>query len=286
MIGCASHGAPAVGAANVWRRDGEKTQRMTGGGRTTIRNGGQAMTDSRLPPRHALWEQAVRAWQWGKWAFAAVAATFALMTLAQAWNLVHAAWTVHPACGVAVALALLSAMGWLVGRPLAAYLRRPKVAEPPTLPEDRPPTPQELRRVVKYLGRALVAAEANPELAETRKLLAPARVELAAWDAKLAAAPADQGAALERELAKWCDRSMDPIWAPADAKAEQAIHAEALNIGLATALSPNGTLDAYLMLWRATHLASRIAELHYGRPGFVGSLCICRDVAVATAVAG
>jgi putative membrane protein len=221
-----------------------------------------------------------------KWVLGVGAAVFALMALSQAWNLVHAAWTLHPAAGVATAAVLLAAVGYFIGRPIAAYLTRPKVAEPPALPEGRAPTPGELRRVTKYMAHALDAAERNPELAETRGLLPAARRELAAWDAKLASASADQGAALEKELAAWADRTMDPIWKPVDAKVEQAIHAEAVNVGIATAVSPNGTLDAYVMLWRATHLVGRIAELHYGRPGLVGSLHVCRDVAVATAVAG
>ena len=40
------------------------------------------------------------------------------------------------------------------------------------------------------------------------------------------------------------------------------------------------------MLWRSVNLVSRLAVLYYGRPGFWGTLAICRDVSIATALAG
>jgi hypothetical protein len=79
---------------------------------------------------------------------------------------------------------------------------------------------------------------------------------------------------------------MAPIWRPVEKRVEETIYSEAINVGVATAISPNGTLDAYVMLWRATKLVSRIAELHYGRPGLLGTGAVIRDVAIATAAAG
>jgi hypothetical protein len=57
-------------------------------------------------------------------------------------------------------------------------------------------------------------------------------------------------------------------------------------VGLATAASPNGVLDAFVMLWRSVRLVSELGLLYYGRPGVWGVLAICRDVSAAVAVAG
>jgi hypothetical protein len=54
-------------------------------------------------------------------------------------------------------------------------------------------------------------------------------------------------------------------------------------LGVGTAASPNGVLDAYLMLWRSLALVSRLAVLYYGRPGVLGTLRVARDVGMATA---
>ena len=45
-------------------------------------------------------------------------------------------------------------------------------------------------------------------------------------------------------------------------------------MGIATAVSPNGTLDAFIVLLRNANMVSRIANLYYGRPGARGSLVI------------
>ena len=48
-----------------------------------------------------------------------------------------------------------------------------------------------------------------------------------------------------------------------------------------TALSPNGTLDAFLVLWRNVNLVASLARLYYGRPGLPGTWLILRDVSLA-----
>jgi len=48
-----------------------------------------------------------------------------------------------------------------------------------------------------------------------------------------------------------------------------------------TALSPNGTLDAFLVLWRNINLVAALARLYYGRPGLIGTGVILRDVSSA-----
>jgi uncharacterized membrane protein YcjF (UPF0283 family) len=70
---------------------------------------------------------------------------------------------------------------------------------------------------------------------------------------------------------------------PLDAEAERVIRNEALGVGVATAVSMNGTMDAFIVLWRNVNLVSKIARIYYGRPGPRAGLAIFRDVA-ATAL--
>ena len=88
------------------------------------------------------------------------------------------------------------------------------------------------------------------------------------------------------KLSEWSNRRMMPVLSDVDEKADRLIYQEALSVGLATAASPNGVLDAFVMLWRGVRLVSEIGILYYGRPGLWGTLAICRDVSFAVAVAG
>jgi hypothetical protein len=96
----------------------------------------------------------------------------------------------------------------------------------------------------------------------------------------------DDASKLNEELSQWAKKTLTPIWEPVEQRVERMIYEEALKVGVATAVSPNGTLDAYLMLWRSANLIGEIAALHYGRPGLLGTARIGRDVAIAVAVAG
>ena len=75
--------------------------------------------------------------------------------------------------------------------------------------------------------------------------------------------------------------AMVPILEPLDRRAEVLIHRESLAIGTMTALSPNGTVDAFIVLWRNVNLVAALARLYYGRPGLSGTWLIVRDVASA-----
>jgi hypothetical protein len=72
---------------------------------------------------------------------------------------------------------------------------------------------------------------------------------------------------------------------PLDKQVEQLIHAEAVGVGVATALSMNGTVDAFIVLWRNANLVAKISRIYFGRPHLLGSLRILRDVAAIVVVA-
>lgn len=63
-----------------------------------------------------------------------------------------------------------------------------------------------------------------------------------------------------------------------DDRVKMVIEKEARAVGVATALSPYGLIDAAVVLWRNGRLVLRIAEIYGGRPGGWGSLRLVRNV--------
>jgi hypothetical protein len=234
----------------------------------------------------AIWGQLLRMLRIVKWAAGALAVLFLVLLAQPAIALVHAASGVHPALGWTVGIALGAGLAALVGVPAVKYWRAPRIVVPPALPEDRPPTPKELARTVRWLEALLGNGARHPLLASERGPIASAQEELRQFGEKLRTAAAADGDRLHHELAEWSERTLPPIWRPIEEEAERLIHEEAITVGIATALSPNGTLDAFVMVWRSSRLVSRLAALNYGRPGLRGTFLVLRDVAIATAAAG
>lgn len=193
--------------------------------------------------------------------------------------------------GVHPALGYLSLVGLGIGSALVVYpawrfLKMPPVVEPPPLPSGGVMNSRQLAAEIHYLDRYLANCERNPAFEADRAVLQRARQELALLSAQAKGAPDASVAVLGANLSDWCCRSMEPALANVDARAERLIYQEALSVGLATAASPNGVLDAFVMLWRSVRLVSQMGVLYYGRPGVLGVAAICRDVSMAVAVAG
>ncbi len=180
---------------------------------------------------------------------------------------------------VAIGLSL-----WLLGGPVYRFLRVPVVVAPPCLPErDEPWRDADLRRRTAFLLRYLRGLRRNPLLRDAGAGIAAAAEDLRALERRIAAAP--DPAAARAILGAFERDRVDALLAPLDREADRLIRAEALSVGLATALSPNGTLDAFLVLWRNANLVSRLANVYYGRPGVRGSLRILSDVSTAALLA-
>ena len=225
-------------------------------------------------------------WRSVKIAASVVIVIFALSILLQVVTFVRTAYDMHPAAGWLVGIGVVAGLGLLIGVPIAAYLRTPKVVDPPYVADPEAPTARDLYSIVDYLDRVLVHAAGNPAFAETRDKVPAARTELADFRNRIRPMTGAEGQALDREIAAWSERTLGPIWKPVNKMVERLIYQEAVTVGVATAISPNGTLDAYLMLWRSSNLIAQIATIHYGRPGLFGTLAVMRDVAAATAIAG
>ena len=66
-----------------------------------------------------------------------------------------------------------------------------------------------------------------------------------------------------------------------DERVEQEIRRSALRLGVASSFISMALLDGLLTLWFSVRLVRRVAELHGGRPGFVGTAHLLREVSLA-----
>ena len=203
----------------------------------------------------------------------------AAFRVAEVWRFFHG---IHPLAGVAFLLAFALATAWLVGRPVVAFLRVPRAIQPPDLPEPSRRTPADLVWHLAYVERYVSSLEKNPEwggstdeVARAVDLCRALREEARAASTEDLPRLVERTTAIERE-------QVARLLVPLDRRAVEEIRAEALRVGVATAVSPYGSLDAFLVLWRNVNLVSRVARVYYGRPGPRGTLRVVRDVAAAT----
>jgi hypothetical protein len=171
----------------------------------------------------------------------------------------------------------------LIGVPVVRFLRLPTVLTPPKAPAKREDwKARHIAARYRFLERYLAHAARNP-LLEGSKREVRAAARAAAEAARRPGGDGDEpalGALLRFERER-----VDPLLAPLDREVDKVIRSEALAVGVSTAVSPNGTLDAFLVLWRNANLVSRIANVYYGKPGARGSLRILRDVSAAALLA-
>jgi hypothetical protein len=169
---------------------------------------------------------------------------------------------------------------WLLGPPVARFLRVPRAIRPPRLPgKDEPWSATDVRARAAFLGAYLDSMGRNELLRESLPGIDAAKAELLRLP--LSADPA----VARHALSKFERERVDALLSPLDRQADAIIRKEALAVGVATALAPNGTLDAFLVLWRNANLVSRLANTYYGRPGVRGSLRILGDVGSAALLA-
>jgi uncharacterized membrane protein YcjF (UPF0283 family) len=193
---------------------------------------------------------------------------------------------VHPLVGHGFLVAVLALVVWLVGVPIARYLRVPVALKPPEMAgKSEEVTTVQVQRRARFLAHYVRSLRKNPLMADSR---AEVNEVLKACEAVrgrvLSRSTAEAQAALG-ELTEFERQRLDPLLKPIDAEVDRVVRREALAVGLGTAVSPNGTLDAFIVLWRNANMVSRIANLYFGRPGARGSLMILRDVSAATLLA-
>ncbi len=225
----------------------------------------------------ALWGRILVWLRWAKALAITIAVLFVLTIAAEAARLYFVAREIHPILGYA-AVAVMLAAGALLFVPAYRFLRVPRALKPPENPPLEKMRMSHIRAEVRFLGKYLRNCARNPEFEDRQAIIETARGELAEL---LRRTSGGDLAASNAELEKWTAERMGEVLRDVDERADRLIYQEALTVGVGTAASPNGTLDAFVVLWRSLGLTGKLAVMYYGRPGPMGILAICRDVTVA-----
>ena len=189
---------------------------------------------------------------------------------------------IHWTAGVGFLVVFLAAVWWFIGRPMMAFLRMPPVLRPPKLPPLAEREAKHLTRHLVFVERYLASLTTNPEWDGAPEDVEAAIQRCRALREQTADADKSRVATLSGEIRELEQETVERLLEPLDRKARAVIRQEALGVGIATAVSWNGTIDAFLVLWRNANLCARIARIYYGRPGARGTLAILRDVSAAT----
>ena len=188
---------------------------------------------------------------------------------------------IHLSLGILFLVAFFAALGWFVARPIYHFLKMPAALRPPELPPIESRTAADLKKHLAFVERYLASLPQNPEW-DGDPLEVDAAIErVRALGEEAAEATPAQVADLSTRIRELEDETVTRLLAPLDAKVRTVIRQEALGVGIATAVSWNGTVDAFIVLWRNCNLIARIARIYYGRPGARGTLSILRDVSAA-----
>lgn len=242
--------------------------------------------NGKLEQQTGLIAQLHRAIRLAKTALTIAGVLFFVIFAGELLRIYQTASGVSPWLGYAVAL-LFVVLGFLAGIPLVRFLKTPRAVQPPPLP-DKPEAMHvgHLKAECRFLDSYLANGRKNPELADKTQQMETARRELTQLHRRVASSNPSEVKELSKELTIWHDKHLSAVLKDLDKRVDRMIYQEALTVGLATAASPNGTLDAFVMLWRSMKLVSQIATSYYGRPGLWGTLAVCKDVSIATAMAG
>ncbi|MCA8902342.1 MAG: YcjF family protein [Hyphomonas sp.] len=234
------------------------------------------------------WELAsqwAKGWKFLKWSATALVVVAFLVVIGQGFLYYRLFDDVHPLLGYAFIILLAAILGVLVVRPLLSFLRMPVAARPPSIVIDpKSPQPAALAARLRYDLKYLQMLAANPQVQAERAAIEQGMVKCRALIEHCAAASPEEALKLSAELEAFERDEIEALLKPLDQKVESLIHAEAVGVGVATAVSLNGTVDAFIVLWRNANLVARIARIYFGRPHLMGSLRILRDVAAIVVV--
>jgi uncharacterized membrane protein YcjF (UPF0283 family) len=232
------------------------------------------------PMQWELADQAKLAWRALKWAFTAMISLMFLVVIGQGFLFYRVFADVHPALGIGFIAILALVLFLLVGRPLMSFFTTPVVARPSTATLDfNNPSQAVMSDRLKYDVKYLSSMRRNPDLTAERPAVDKSIAEAKRLLARVNSAKTDELKDLANAIAVFEVEQIEARLADIDARVDKLIHAEAVGVGVATAISMNGTVDAFIVLWRNANLVSRISRMYFGRPHLRGSLIILRDVA-------
>ena len=236
-----------------------------------------SMNDSSDWELATLWR---RGWRVVKWAAAGLLALAFVTVIGQGFLYYQMIAAVSPWLGLGFVVLLASLMILLVGRPLLAFFNTPVAAEPPHI-EVNPKAPAKYAIIARlnYDRKFLKALRRHPDLAAESARIDQASEALQALLSEVRAAEQTTDPALLESVLEFEAQHIEPLLKPLDDKVDKLIHGEAVGIGVATAVSMNGTVDAFIVLWRSANLIAKISRIYFGRPNLRGSLLVMRDVA-------
>ena len=242
---------------------------------------------SEKPPQQ--WELAAQwaqGWRVVKLAASILVVVACLIVIGQGYLFYRLFDDLHPVAGLVYIVGLTAALAWLVARPIAAFLSMPVAARPPDILIDpKAPDPAAIAARLNYDVRYLKMLAANPEVQAERAAIQESMAKGRALAARAARATPAEAHALSLDLQAFEREHIEALLAPLDRRVNQIIHAEAVGVGVATALSMNGTVDAFIVLWRNANLVAKVSRIYFGRPHLMGSLRILRDVAAIVVAA-
>ncbi len=194
----------------------------------------------------------------------------ALLVVGQVYLFYDLFSAIHPWAGIGFLVAITAALVAFVGVPIVRMARLPAAVRPPAIDLVLADVSERDLHRRKSFDRAYLRALArNPLMAEHQGAIDDAIDALGAVPLHPATI-----SAFEHER-------IEPLLAPLDRLVERDIHAEATAVGVATAISLSGAVDATIVLWRNVNMVSRVARIYYGRPSLRASLMVVRDVAGA-----
>lgn len=219
---------------------------------------------------------------WGriKWVASGLIIVLGLLVVGQVFQFHQMFAAIHPAAGWAFTVATFSAIGWFVGRPLVSFLHTPRIAQAPNVDlRSKEIRWDDLVHRADYDLTYLKGMGRNPELADQADEIQRVRTDLTTIRNRMekhkgSKSPTD----FARELADFERDRIAALLKSLDAKVDSYVHKESLAVGAATAVSLNGSIDAFIVLWRNINMVSRISRLYYGRPSLRLTFFILRDV--------
>lgn len=241
------------------------------------------------PKDSVEWELAsqwAQGWKFLKWSATAFIVIAFLVVIGQGFLFYRMFDDVHPVLGYAYVVILALMLAVLVGRPLMGFLSMPVAAKPPSIAIDpKSPDPKAIAARLRYDLKYLDMLAANPLVAEERTAIEEGLLRGQALLERARRATSAEALMISADLEAFEREQIEALLKPLDKQVEALIHAEAVGVGVATALSMNGTVDAFIVLWRNANLVAKVARIYFGRPHLWGSLRILRDVAAIVVVA-
>jgi putative membrane protein len=250
----------------------------------------KAITGPAQPAKDgAGWELAsqwAQGWKFLKWSATAFIVIAFLVVIGQGFLFYRMFDDVHPVLGYAYIVILALMLAVLVGRPIMGFLSMPVAAKPPSIVLDpKAPDPKALTARLRYDLKYLDMLARNPLVQEERGAIDEGILRGQALLNRARRATPEEALTVSVALEAFEREQIEVLLKPLDKQVEQLIHAEAVGVGVATALSMNGTVDAFIVLWRNANLVAKISRIYFGRPHLLGSLRILRDVAAIVVVA-